>query len=615
MKRLLFPALAGLALVAACADQPTTPLAPEIGGPSFGAGNATTIIVSDVAGGVTANDMAGVLGGPGVTIQNVTYTGAAAAGGTYTNGAATVGFDGVVLSSGSAINARGPNASNTANTPFGTPGDPDLNPIAGVPTFDAASLSFELIPNADTLYFQYVLGSDEHPEFSNGPFADGFGLFVNGTNCALVGSPPVPVTVKTINATHNPSLFRVNTRVGGTSPINLEPDGLTVTLTCVAPVNPNVVNTIKLAVADGADPFVDTWAFIKAGSFSTTNPANAAPELDSIAALQSIVEASTLNFTASATDADSGQALTFSVVGAPAGASIDSVTGVFAWTPVDDDPSGTAFDDYTFTVRVTDDAGASDEQTVTVRVFNDDPGSLAITGPTGPIGLSGGSATAHISVSFADAGTADPHVIDADCGNSTTAGSNLAPGVLSGAVDCTYTAAGVYTVFVNVSDDDAGFDSDIFQYVVVYDPGAGFVTGGGWITSPAGAYAADPTLTGKANFGFNAKYHRGATVPDGQTQFQFKAAGFNFHSTAYEWLVVAGARAQYKGTGTINGSGSYNFILTVIDGQRPGGGGVDRFRLKVWGPGGVIYDNQVGDPDDGPASTALGGGSIVIHPN
>lgn len=65
-------------------------------------------------------------------------------------------------------------------------------------------------------------------------------------------------------------------------------------------------------------------------------------------------------------------------------------------------------------------------------------------------------------------------------------------------------------------------------------------------------------------------------------------------STACEWLVVAGARAQYKGTGTINGSGSYSFILTVIDGKASGGGGEDRFRPKVWGPGGVICDNQMG---------------------
>jgi hypothetical protein len=329
---------------------------------------------------------------------------------------------------------------------------------------------------------------------------------------------------------------------------------------------------------------------------------NADPVLAPIAN-QSVDEGSALGFTASATDADSGQALTYSLVGAPAGASIDPVTGVFSWTPVDDDPTGTPQDNYTFTVRVTDDAGASDEQPVTVTVHNVAPTVTSVSGPVGPIGIAGGSATANISVTFTDPGSGDTHTTSIDCGNSTSASGGT----------CTYTAAGVYTVTATVTDDDGGSDSGTYQYVVVYDPGAGFVTGGGWITSPAGAYAANPALTGRANFGFNSKYKQGANVPDGQTQFHFQAAGFNFHSTAYEWLVVAGARAQYKGTGTINGSGSYSFLLTVIDGQKPGGGGVDRFRLKVWGPGGVIYDNQVGDADDAPASTALGGGSIVIH--
>src|SRR5207253_8769831 len=87
----------------------------------------------------------------------------------------------------------------------------------------------------------------------------------------------------------------------------------------------------------------------------------------------------------------------------------------------------------------------------------------------------------------------------------------------------------------------------IFQYVVTYDPSAGFVTGGGWINSPAGAYAADPTLTGKANFGFESRYQNGNNVPTGNTQFQFKEANFNFKSTAYEWLVVSGAKARYRG--------------------------------------------------------------------
>ena len=149
----------------------------------------------------------------------------------------------------------------------------------------------------------------------------------------------------------------------------------------------------------------------------------------------------------------------------------------------------------------------------------------------------------------------------------------------------------------------------------VYDPNGGFVTGGGWIDSPVGAYLMDPTLTGKANFGFVSKYQKGATTPVGETEFQFKAGDLNFHSSAYEWLVIAGARAQYKGTGTINGGGNYGFILTAIDGQIVGGGGVDKFRMKIQNKttGEIVYDNQVGASDDAILTTSVGGGSIQIQ--
>jgi hypothetical protein len=144
---------------------------------------------------------------------------------------------------------------------------------------------------------------------------------------------------------------------------------------------------------------------------------------------------------------------------------------------------------------------------------------------------------------------------------------------------------------------------------------AGYVTGGGWIQSPVGAYAANPSLTGKAIFGFVSKYLPGANVPSGNTEFQFKAGDLNFKSTEYEWLVVAGARAQFKGSGRINNAGDYGFLLTAIDGQRPGGGGTDRFRIKIMekATGSVIYDNQMGKDDNGNDATELGGGSIVIH--
>ena len=95
-------------------------------------------------------------------------------------------------------------------------------------------------------------------------------------------------------------------------------------------------------------------------------------------------------------------------------------------------------------------------------------------------------------------------------------------------------------------------------------------------------------------------------MPTGETEFQFKVANLNFHSSSYEWLVIAGARAQYKGTGTINGSGNYGFLLTAIDGQVNGGGGVDKFRMKIWDQSNgdvIVYDNQIGASDNADPST------------
>jgi hypothetical protein len=175
-----------------------------------------------------------------------------------------------------------------------------------------------------------------------------------------------------------------------------------------------------------------------------------------------------------------------------------------------------------------------------------------------------------------------------------------------------FAEAGVHTICVkgwDTLENVAGAEECIF--LPVYDPEGGFVTGGGWIMSPEGAYYANPLLTGKANFGFVSKYKKGATIPTGVTEFQFKVADLNFHSDSYEWLVIAGAKAQYKGVGTINGMGEYKFMLSAIDADINDTDvfTVDLFRIKIWteddlGNENVVYDN---------AMTEIGGGSIVIH--
>jgi hypothetical protein len=74
--------------------------------------------------------------------------------------------------------------------------------------------------------------------------------------------------------------------------------------------------------------------------------------------------------------------------------------------------------------------------------------------------------------------------------------------------------------------------------------------------------------------------------------------------------VVAEARAQFKGSGTINGQPGYGFMSTAIDGDRLGGNQPDRFRIKIWevASGVVVYDNQ-----DGTGDAAVQGGSVLIH--
>jgi hypothetical protein len=155
-------------------------------------------------------------------------------------------------------------------------------------------------------------------------------------------------------------------------------------------------------------------------------------------------------------------------------------------------------------------------------------------------------------------------------------------------------------------------------YMTIYDPNGNFITGGGWIMSPLGALKADATITGKANFGFNAKYKKGSNLVDGNTEFQFQAGDFNFKSNLLGTgsLVISGAKATYRGSGTVNGFGNYGFMVSAIDGSVTGGGGADKFRIKIWDQSDgntVVYDNQLNAPENVDATTVLGGGSIVIH--
>lgn len=319
-----------------------------------------------------------------------------------------------------------------------------------------------------------------------------------------------------------------------------------------------------------------------------------------------------------------GADLTFSATGTDP----EGTTVTFAWdfgdgnTATGQQATHAYADDgsYTVTLTATDGDGIETVVTTTATIDNVAPAVDPITVYTNgsvltdPIPL-GTAITA--SAGFGDPGTADTHTgtFDLDVTGSSGASATAAISGSTASAGHTYAAPGIYTLQLTVTDDDGGADrSPPYEYVVVYDPDGGFVTGGGSIHSPAPACTICGGAEGIAGFGFVSRYKPGASTPSGATRFQLRAGDLRFRSYAYEWLVVGGPKAQFKGSGTINGAGDYGFLVTVNDGD-VSGGGVDRFRIKIWDKATetVVYDNQMGDADDADATSAIERGSIVIH--
>lgn len=314
-------------------------------------------------------------------------------------------------------------------------------------------------------------------------------------------------------------------------------------------------------------------------------------------------------------NAPSGASLTWSASpdpGTDAGADC-TVTGASTTAP-----AITCTDDGSYTVTLSATFGGREASATIPMLLDDvDPAvtSLGLDKALVPI-----NTAVTTTAEFTDAGANDRHICAVRWDDALTAmaGSiNESGGVGTCTRTDSFATPGVYRVLVRVTDDEDRVATARYDYLVVYDPTAGFVTGGGRLTVPAGSYVADPSLAGTGTFGFESKYKKGATVPSGSTEFRFHEAGFTFTSNDYQWLVVSGAKAQFKGTGSVNGTSAYSFLVTVTDGQVSGGGGVDKFRIKVWetSSGATVFDNNMGGSTDlnTAPSQPIDGGNIAIH--
>jgi uncharacterized delta-60 repeat protein len=175
-----------------------------------------------------------------------------------------------------------------------------------------------------------------------------------------------------------------------------------------------------------------------------------------------------------------------------------------------------------------------------------------------------------------------------------------------------YAAPGVYQVTLTVTDHrGASGSATAIPGVVVYFPIIGMIAGSGRITSPPGAIPNHPTLTGRATFQLNARSVSSTSAARGKFVLNFKTDKLRFRSTAVNWLIVSGNNAWYEGAGTINGAGSYNFLVSVAS----GGGRSGKLRIRIWNTTteATVYDSQPGSPLGAAPTTPASGGRITVH--
>ena len=240
-----------------------------------------------------------VLLGSGVLVGNVKFTGEKHAISSYYDETKQLGIDkGILLTSGNAYYALGPNKSPRTGWASSAYGDDELEAIARGKTWDAAVLEFDFVTVSENLSFRYVFASEEYLEYVGSKFNDVFGFFISGPdiekiNIARLPDGITPITVNTVNNELNSQYYIDNTYYNTTDPFvwdvrnrkvitnenylkeevppkyNTQFDGFTHVLEAHCKVIPNQVYHIKMAIADVGDGILDSGVFLEGGSFQS----------------------------------------------------------------------------------------------------------------------------------------------------------------------------------------------------------------------------------------------------------------------------------------------------------------------------------------------------------
>lgn len=167
-------------------------------------------------------------------------------------------------------------------------------PVASVVN-DAAVLSFNFVPSADTVEFRYVFASQEWNQYPCGVYNDMFGFFVSGPGInGTYNSPPgfpnpainvatfvdssgttLPITISSIHPAGAPNCSSPNALNGHLfntnmpNNVDIQYNGLTVVMKAKFAVIPCDTYNIALAIGHAQDHGLQSSVFIEAKSFSS----------------------------------------------------------------------------------------------------------------------------------------------------------------------------------------------------------------------------------------------------------------------------------------------------------------------------------------------------------
>jgi len=228
--------------------------------------------------GVSQATLLSSLLGQGLSVSNVTLNCPTNAYGTFSNGNTTnLGLtNGILLTSGSANNAIGPNTIGSTGTCNGTSSaDPQLTAIEPLANEDLCVLEFDVVVQCNQLTVTFVFGSEEYPEFVNGGFNDAFGFFISGpgpscqanfynnTNVATLPNG-TPVSIDNVNngTTNTGPCVNCANYVNNTGGTSIQYDAFTTVITRNVQVCPCQTYHFKIAIADAGDCQYDSGVFV-----------------------------------------------------------------------------------------------------------------------------------------------------------------------------------------------------------------------------------------------------------------------------------------------------------------------------------------------------------------